>query len=132
MTPLLCGMSQLLLDPSLHVDTISRKVSRAVGELKHEKRFLQQNILKSLYVSIVESHLRYCSSVRGCCSTTDIDRLQRLQNRAVRIITNSAFDAPMPNLGLRSISELNENELEFITLKSLNDLALNYLRKLLV
>ena len=28
----------------------------------------------------------------GCCSTTDINRLQKLQNRAIRIIANSAFD----------------------------------------
>ena len=79
---------------------------------------------------------RYCSSVWGCCSTTYINRLQKLQNRAVRIITNSAFDTPakplLANLGLRSISELNENELRLITYKSLNDLAPNYLRQLLI
>ena len=78
-----------------HVDTISRKVSRALGVLN-----------------------------------------QKLQNRAVRMITNSALDTPakplLANLGLRSISELNENELKLITYKSLNDLAPNYLRQLLI
>ena len=52
------------------------------------------------------------------------------------MITNSAFDTPakplLANLGLRSISELNENELKLITYKSLNDLAPNYLRQLLI
>ena len=119
-----------------HVDTISRKVSRVLGVLKHAKKFLPQNILKNLYISIIEPHFRYCSSVWGCCSTTYINRLQKLQNRAVRIITNSAFDTPakplLANLGLRSISELNENELRLITYKSLNDLAPNYLRQLLI
>ena len=119
-----------------HVDTISRKVSRALGVLKHARKFLQQNILKNLYISIIEPHFRYCSSVWGCCSTTYINRLQKLQNRAVRMITNSAFDTPakplLANLGLRSISELNENELKLITYKSLNDLAANYLRQLLI
>ena len=91
-----------------HVDTISRKVSRAIGVLKHAKQFLPLNILKNLYRNIVEPHFRYCSSVWGCCSTTDINRPQKLQNMAVRIITNSAFDAPakplLANLSLRSIS----------------------------
>ena len=52
------------------------------------------------------------------------------------MITNSAFDTPakllLANLGLRSISELNENELKLITYKSLNDLSPNYLRQLLI
>ena len=49
---------------------------------------------------------------------------------------NSAFDAPakslLSKLGLKSISELNKNELKLITFKSLTDLASNYLRQLLI
>ena len=107
------------------MDTILRNVSRALGVLKHAKTFLPQNILKNLHISIIEPHFRYCSSVWGCCNTTHINILQKLQNREVRMITNSAFDTPtnplLANLGLRSISELNENELKLITYKSLND-----------
>ena len=58
-----------------HVDVISRKVSHALGVLKHAKQFLLQNILKRLYISIIEPQFRYCSSVWGCCSTTCINRL---------------------------------------------------------
>ena len=62
--------------------------------------------------------------------------VRMLQNRAVRMITNSAFDTPakplLANLGLRSISELNKNELKLITYNSLNGLAPNYLRQLLI
>ena len=102
-----------------HVDTISRKSSRAFGILKHTKQFLPKNILKNLYISIIEPHFRYCSSVWGYCRTTYINRLQKLQNRAVRIIASSALDIPakplLAKLGLRSICELNENELKLIT-----------------
>ena len=52
------------------------------------------------------------------------------------MITNSAFDTSakplLANLGLRSISELNEIELKLITYKSLNDLTPNYPRQLLI
>ena len=58
-----------------HVDAISRKISHALGILKHAKQFLQQNNLKNLYISIIEPHFRYCSSVWRCCSTTYINRL---------------------------------------------------------
>ena len=118
------------------MDTISRKVSSAIGVWKHTKQFLPQNILKNLYRSIVEPHFRYCSSVWGCCCTTDINRLQKQRNRAVRITINSAFDAPtkplLAYLGLRSISEVNENELKLISFKSLDGFALNYHRQLLI
>ena len=70
----------------------------------------------------------------GCCNTTDKNRLQKLQNKAVRIIAENEFDAPakplLANLGLRSVSELNENELKPITFMSLNNLAPEYLRQL--
>ena len=52
------------------------------------------------------------------------------------MIINSAFDIPakplLANLGLRLISELYENDLKLIAYKSLNDLAPNYLRQLLI
>ena len=89
----------------MHVDTISRKISRDIV-LKHAKQFLPHNILKNLHRST--------------------------QNRAVRITTNSEFGAPakplLANIGLRSISEINENELKLISFKSLDGLAPNYLR----
>ena len=34
-----------------HADTISRKVSRALGVLKHAKQLLPQSILKNLYIA---------------------------------------------------------------------------------
>ena len=116
------------------MDTISRKVSCALGVLKRTKQFLPQNTLMNI-ISIIMPHFRYYSSLWGFCGTTYINRLQKLQNRAIRI-TNSAFDTPakplLANLGLKSMSELNENELKLITYKLLKDLALNYFRQLLI
>ena len=42
-----------------HVDAVIKKVSRVIGLLKHAKKVLPQHLLKNLYVSIVEHHLRY-------------------------------------------------------------------------
>ena len=85
------------IDPSLdwkeQIKFISTKVSRAVGFLKHAKSFLPKETLKTIYTGIVEPHFRYCCSVWSCAGTTEINQLQRLQNRAARIVTNSSFDA---------------------------------------
>ena len=80
------------------IKAISSKVSRAVGFLRHAKSFLPKETpketLQTLYTGIVEPHFRYCCSIWGCAALTEINQLQKLQNRAARIIKNSSFDAP--------------------------------------
>ena len=44
------------LDWKEHTKTISSKVSRGIGFLKHAKSFLPKETLKAMYTSIVEPH----------------------------------------------------------------------------
>ena len=81
------------LDWKEQIKAVSSKVSRAIGFLKHARNILPMASLKTLYSGIVEPHFRYCCSVWGCCGTTDINQLQKLQNRAARIVTNSSYDS---------------------------------------
>ena len=85
----------LQIDSSLvwkeHIKTVSTKVSRAVGFLKYAKSFLPVTSLKTLYMGIVEPHFQYCCSVWGCCGSMESYQLQKLQNRAARVITNSSL-----------------------------------------
>ena len=128
----------ILLDNSLdwkgQVQAVSLKVSRGLGILKHANKFLPFSALTSLYTSIVEPHFRYCCSVWGCADTTEINRLQKLQNRAARIVTNSSFDTSsnqlIEKLGWKTINELTDIESKTIVFKSLNELAPPYLRSL--
>ena len=41
----------------------------------------------------LNSEVRYCCPVWGSCGSTAINELQKLQNRAARIVTNSRYDA---------------------------------------
>ena len=92
------------------IKSVTEKASRAIGFLKYAKHFLPEAIVKSLYTSIVEPHFQYCCFVWGCCNSTDLLQLQRLQSRASRIVTNSHFDAPskplIQSLGWKTIKEL--------------------------
>ena len=74
-----------------HISLISLKVSRAIGMIKYAKKVLPTNLLKMLYLGLVEPHLRYCCSVWGACGVTSRKTLDKLQNRAIRIITNSGI-----------------------------------------
>ena len=126
---------QVLLDNSLdwkdQVRAVSLKVSRGLGILKHAKNCLPFSALTSLYTSIVEPHFRYCCSVWGCAGTTEITRLQKLQNRAARIVTNSSFDTPsnqlIEKLGWKTSNELIDIESITMVLKNVNELAPPYL-----
>ena len=122
------------LDWKEHIKTVSTKVSRAIGFLKHAKNILPIASLKTLYSSIVEPHFRYCCSVWGCCGTTDIDQLQKLQNRAARIVTNSSFDAPsrplIESLGWKTVRELIDQDSRLMVYKSINGLAPQYMSNL--
>ena len=113
------------------IKSVTEKVSRAVGFLKYAKHFLPEAIVKTLYTSIVEPHFQCCCSVWGCCNSTDILQLQRLQNRAARIVTNSHFDAPskplIQSLGWKTIEELINRQVNLTVFKCLKRIAPKYL-----
>ena len=46
-------------------------------------------VVQKIYHVLIRPHFDYCSSV---CSVTLCDKLQKLQNRAARIITKSSYD----------------------------------------
>ena len=119
------------LDWKEQIKAVSTKVSRAVGFLKYAKSFLPMASLKTLYTGIVVPHFRYCCSVWGCCGSMEIYQLQKLQNRAARVITNSSFDAPsrplIQELGWKTIEELINFETKTMVYKSLHQLAPEYL-----
>ena len=56
----------------------------------------------------LKSHSDYCSVVWGNCAKTLSDKLQRLQNRAVRVLTNTCYGADANKL----LEELGWDNLE--------------------
>ena len=83
--------------------------------------------MKALYTGIAEPHFRYCFSVWGCCGKIDLNQLQKLQDRAASIVTNSRYDATseplLHKLEWKSIDELVADETKIMFFKSLNDLG---------
>ena len=122
------------LDWKEHIKYVASKVSRPIGFLKYAKSLVPSTTLINLYKSIVEPHFRYCCSVWGCCSSTEKNRLQRLQNKAARLITSSRFDDPsvplIKGLGWQTIEEMISSETNIMVFKALNDRAPQYLTEL--
>ena len=122
------------LDWKDQIKAISSKVSKALGLLKHAKKSLPASSLRSLYLGIVEPYFHCCCSVWGCCGSSTLLQLQKLQNRAARILTNSAFDVPssplIRSLGWMTIADLISFESKQLVFKSLNNQAPQYICKL--
>ena len=81
------------LDWKIHVDNLSNKIARNVGMLNKLKHFLPDYIMKTLYSSLIESHLQYCTLLWANSHVTHIRKLQLLQKKASRIITSSHYIA---------------------------------------
>ena len=124
-----------MIDNSLnwkeHIKTVSTKVSKAIGFPRHSKTFLPQETLKTLYKGIVEPHFQYCCSVCGCAGSNELTQLQKLQNRAARILTNSSVDTPgrllIDRLGWKTIDQLIAEESKTLVYKSMHEVASPYL-----
>ena len=80
------------------------------------KNYLPQETLKILYNSLIETHFRYGNIIWGNCRETFLTRLQKLQNRAARIITGSDYDTPAEplteQLGWKTVREWIQNDVQ--------------------
>ena len=72
-----------------HIQKIANKISRSLGMMNRLKRYLPQNILRTIYNSLILPHINHSILVWGFKSS----RISKLQKRAVRMITCSRYDA---------------------------------------
>ena len=90
----------LIIDAHLswgkHVEEIC-KVSSAIGALKRVQPFISRETAILIYNTLIMPHFDYCSPVWNCLSGHLSDQLQKLQNRAARVITKSPCSVDKPN-----------------------------------
>ena len=74
-----------------HIENLSKKIAFGIGALKRIGPFVPHKTLLFIYNSSVKLHFDYCNVVWGSWNKT-LAKLQKLQNRAARVLTSSAFD----------------------------------------
>ena len=109
----------------------TNKISRGNGMLRYTKQYLPMSTFKTTYKSLVEPHFRYCCPVWGNAGVTVIEKMQKLQNRAAKLFTNSAFDAPalpvIRALQWPTVRELIDFESQKMVFRSLKGDAPSYM-----
>ena len=117
---------------SKHVDEISKKVSSAIGALKRIRPFIPTDVAVQIYNALILPHFDYCSPVWDGMSGCLCDKLQKLQNRAARVITQSPFDTSsnllLAMLKWEKLSLRRKKQKALIMYKTLNELAPDYLQ----
>ena len=91
---------------------------------------MPQSTLLNIYNSLVQSHFVYCSLVWGNCGKILSNKLQKLQNRAARVITSSNFDVDVDSLfhklSWKDLKSQRQIQNALMVFKSLNWLVPEY------
>ena len=75
-----------------HIEEISKKISSVIGALKRIRPFISESTALQIYQALILPHFDYCSPFWDELRVTLSDKLQKLQNRAARVITRSSYD----------------------------------------
>lgn len=74
-----------------HVRNLSIKLSKTVGILNRNRHLLPGRIKKLLYNALFYSQLCYCALVWANTSATNLNKINLLQKKAIRIIENVPY-----------------------------------------
>ena len=113
-----------------HIDKLSKKIAAGIGAIKRIRPLVSPEIQHYIYNALIQPHFDYCTIVWDNCGKTLSERLQKLQNRAARVLTSSSYDADaryIQQLGLKDLITQRQIQEALMVLKALNDLAPDHL-----
>ena len=125
------------LTPTYHINETYRKATNAIRSIGRIRKYLANKNLKLLVNALVISRLDYCNSILYGLPKRELDKLQRVQNTAARLITGTKqYDHIKPRPALQKLHWLPvESRIIFkvilVTFKILHGLSPAYLSSLL-
>lgn len=99
--------------------------------LKKAKPYINHHSLMLLYNGIVSPNFDYCDTIWGTCNNTEFEKVQKLQNRAAKIINGmTRYDSSTEALSVlkwKTLKERQEFHASTIMYKTINDQMPKYL-----
>ena len=132
------SLGQLIIDDRLswsnHVKELCRKISSAIGALRRIRSLISQSTAVQIYNALFQPHFDYCAPVWDGLSSYLCKKMQKLQNRAARVVLQAKYEANssllLETLKWNRLSLRRRKQKAAIMFKSLNGLAPVYLRDL--
>ena len=81
-----------------HLNVLIPKLNRAIGILAKVRHYTPKPLLKTIYYSLFNSHLIYASQIWGQTKTEIFKKLEKLQDKAIRIINFLPNTAPINDI----------------------------------
>ena len=78
---------------NVHIENISKKISKGIGILNKAQKCLNQTTLHQLYYTFIYPYISYCNHVWGNTFKKYLKKIELLQKRIIRLITFSKFKA---------------------------------------
>ena len=77
-----------------HINHITKKIASGAYALQAVRRYLCLDNMKSLYHSLVHSHLTYGTILWGSAFKYRLHKVEILQKKAIRNTCNTVYNAP--------------------------------------
>ena len=77
---------------NIQINELTIKIASGIGALKRVRSFVPVETLQLIFISLVQPYFNYCCTVWDNWNKTLAEKLQKLQNRAARVVTFSSYD----------------------------------------
>ena len=111
-----------------HLRSVCKKVAGMIGVLRRLKNLIPVNAKLLLYKSAIMPHLTYCHLVWHFCTASDNRKLERLQERALRLVYNTtaeSYDALLKRAKLTTLQNRRLQDILILMFKVKNKLTTN-------
>ena len=120
---------------SSHIDYLCSHISTKISLLRNLSKYVPVKVLKMFYQSYILPCIDYGSITWGSASSSNIERLNKLQKRAARIILRTDFNTPsqemFQELGWSPVPNRIKYNKAVLTYRALNNLTPAYITNLL-
>ena len=120
-----------ILSWEAHISEVVSKVAKVLAALRRLRPICPQSTLVTIYKSLILPHLNYCCAVWGCIGNGLSLRLEKLQNRAARMITGFSWYVRSAQilraLNWESLADRRAKRLKSLMFKTPNNLLPEYL-----
>ena len=100
---------------STHIDHVKSKLSKSLYVMNKSKRYLTEEHLCVLYHTMIQTYLNYGILLWGAAKRSYLHKVFRLQKKAIRVVTKSAYNAHTAPLfsrtGILHLHDLHHVEL---------------------
>ncbi len=79
-------MMDSCLDGSAHVSSILKSCNFHLSQIARIRRYITDNACKLAVLGLVISRMDYCNGLLGAAMELQLDKLQKIQNRAARLV----------------------------------------------